>query len=132
MNSKDTFKAFKAMLEEPGPTADYILETFRIMWKADRKGFTESGLDHKMIKFFFKLLEHNMKEVNDPNVAKVNIINILKAMEKCNETAAEQLAEIEEWDRYKHQKHDLFVSRNETADKFIEKSNQILALEYKE
>ena len=26
MNSKDTFKAFKALLEEPGPTADYIME----------------------------------------------------------------------------------------------------------
>ena len=102
------------------------------MWKADRKGFTETGLDQKMIKFFFKLLEHPMKDVNDANVAKVNIINILKAMEKCNETAQEQLAEFEEWDRYKHQKHDLFVSRNETADKFIEQSNQILALEYKE
>ena len=102
------------------------------MWKSDRKGFTETGLDQKMIKFFFKLLEHPMKEVNDANVAKVNIINILKAMEKCNEDAAAQLAEIEEWERYKHQKHDLFVSRNETADKLIEKSNQILALENKQ
>ena len=55
----------------------------------------------------------------------------LKIMEKVNETAAEQLSEIEEWDRYKHQKHDLFVSRNEAADQFIEKSNVILALENK-
>ncbi len=72
-----------------------------------------------------------MKEVNDPNLTKVNIINVLKIMEKVNETAAEQLSEIEEWDRYKHQKHDLFVSRNEAADQFIEKSNVILALENK-
>ena len=64
------------------------------MWKADRKGFTSTGMDQ-------------------------------------NETAAEQLSEIEEWDRYKHQKHDLFVSRNEAADQFIEKSNVILALENK-
>ena len=93
------------------------------MWKADRKGFTSTGMDQKMIKFFMKLLEHPMKEVNDPNLTKVNIINVLKIMEKVNETAAEQLA--------KHQKHDLFVSRNEAADQFIEKSNVILALENK-
>ena len=52
-------------------------------------------------------------------------------MEKVSEEAAAELGEYEEWDRYKHQKHDLFVSRNETADKFIEESNKILALEYK-
>ena len=56
---------------------------------------------------------------------------LLKIMEKVDEGAAAQLAEIEEWDRYKHQKHDLFVSRNEAADQFIEKSNVILALENK-
>ena len=28
------------------------------MWKADRKGFTSTGMDQKMIKFFMKLLEH--------------------------------------------------------------------------
>lgn len=26
LNSKDLFKAFKALLEEPGPNADYIME----------------------------------------------------------------------------------------------------------
>ena len=101
------------------------------MWKADRKGFTSTGMDQKMIKFFMKLLEHPMKEVNDPNLTKVNIINVLTIMEKVDEDAASQLAEIEEWERYKHQKHDLFVSRNEAADQFIEKSNVILALENK-
>ena len=65
-------------------------------------------------------------------MTKVNIITILKTMEKVNEEAASQLSEFDEWDRYKHQKHDLFVSRNETADQFIEKSNRILALENKE
>ena len=47
------------------------------MWKADRKGFTSTGMDQKMIKFFMKLLEHPMKEVNDANLTKVNIINEL-------------------------------------------------------
>ena len=103
----------------------------RIMWKGDKKGFTQTGLDQKMIKFFMKLLEHPMKDVNDASVTKVNIITVLKTMEKTNEEAAEQLNEFEEWERYKHQKHDLFVSRNEAADQFIEKSNVILALENK-
>ena len=102
------------------------------MWKGDRKGFTQTGLDQKMVRFFMKLLEHPMKEVNDASVTKVNIITILKTMEKVNEEAASQLSAFDEWDRYKHQKHDLFVSRNETADQFIEKSNRILALENKE
>ena len=101
------------------------------MWKGDRKAFTKTGMDQKMIKFFMKLLKHPMKEVDDSSLAKVNIINILKTMEKVSEEAAAELGEYEEWDRYKHQKHDLFVSRNETADKFIEESNKILALEYK-
>lgn len=129
MCSKDTFRAFRALLEEPGQNADYVMETFRIMWKADKKGFSQMGVDQKLIKFFFKLLEHPMKDVNDVNLTKVNIIQILKIMEKTNEEAEAQLAEIEEWERYKHQKHDLFVSRNETADHFIEQSSKILALE---
>lgn len=132
MCSKDTFRAFKALLEDPGQNADYIMETFRIMWKADKRGFSQMGVDQKMIKFFLKLLEHPMKDVNDVNLTKVNIIQVLKIMEKTNEDAAATLSEIEEWDRYKHQKHDLFVSRNEAADQFIEQSNKILALENKE
>ena len=48
---------------------------------------------------------------------------------ECIRAIAKKLAEIEEWERYKHQKHDLFVSRNETADHFIEQSSKILALE---
>ena len=63
------------------------------MWKADRKGFTSTGMDQKMIKFFMKLLEHPMKEVNDPNLTKVNIINVLKIMEKVDEDAASQAPE---------------------------------------
>ena len=132
MCSKDTLRAFKALLEDPGQNADYIMETFRIMWKADKRGFSQMGVDQKMIKFFLKLLEHPMKDVNDVNLTKVNIIQVLKIMEKTNEDAAATLSEIEEWDRYKHQKHDLFVSRNEAADQFIEQSNKILALENKE
>ena len=38
------------------------------MWKGDKKGFTQTGLDQKMIKFFMKLLEHPMKDVSDASV----------------------------------------------------------------
>lgn len=99
------------------------------MWKANKKGFSQLGMDMNLIKFFFKLLDHPMQNVNDVNLTKVNIISILKIMEKSNPDAEAKLEEIPAWERYKHQKHDLFVSRNETVDHFIEQSNKILALE---
>lgn len=32
LNSKDLFKSFKLLLEEPGPNADYIMEVCARQW----------------------------------------------------------------------------------------------------
>jgi hypothetical protein len=60
--------------------------------------------------------------VVDPSATKVNAIAILKVMQADKmhgQRATMALEKDPRWERYKYQRHDLFVTKNEKVDYFL-------------
>ena len=72
-----------------------------------------------------KVLEkEKLDNLVDASAAKVHAVAILKVLENDtmhgpNAIAALQGVHAAAWEKYRHQKHDLFLSRNDTRDYFL-------------
>ena len=69
------------------------------------------------------LRKDDVSDLKDPSAFKVHLVAILKLLEGDQLHGARASAELAGhaalWDRYKHQRHDLFISKNDTRDYFL-------------
>jgi hypothetical protein len=85
----------------------------------------EACLRQDAVSFLIRLLEkEKLDHLVDSSAAKVHSVTILKVLENDvvhGPACAAQLAAAhgESWDKYKYQKHDLFLSKNDTRDYFL-------------
>lgn len=111
----------------PRDTA-FFLETLKQMLETDTQDFhmlVEAMLRGDGITLLVNMLEkEKLDHLVDPSAAKVHSVAILKLLE--NDTVHGPMAQSQllaghqaSWDKYRHQKHDLFLSRNDTRDYFL-------------
>jgi hypothetical protein len=108
--------------------AAFMLEALKAILETDSQDFhvlVEASLRCGIIGILIRVLEKDkLDHLVDPSAAKVHAVSILKTLENDmvhGPGAAAQLeaAHGESWNRYKHQKHDLFLSKNDTRDYFL-------------
>jgi DnaJ homolog subfamily C member 13 len=108
--------------------AAFFMECLKQILETDTQDFhvvVEACIREGAIELLIRVLEkEKLDHLVDPSAAKVHGVNILKVLE--NDTvhgpaAQAQLsaAHAESWDKYKYQKHDLFLSKNDTRDYFL-------------
>lgn len=110
--------------------AAFTLETLKLLLEADSRDATtahplvEAAVRSDVITLCFNVLEkEKLDHLVDPSAAKVHAVAILKVLESDSiygpQAAAVLTSHRESWERYRHQKHDLFLSRNDTRDYFL-------------
>jgi len=108
--------------------AAFFLETMKQLLETDTNDthvLIEAALRGDAINFLVGILEREkLDHLVDPSAAKVHSVAILKLLENdaLHGPAAQaqlQASHGNSWDKYRHQKHDLFLSRNDTRDYFL-------------
>eukprot|EP01138_Halocafeteria_seosinensis_P006645 gb/GECG01006793.1/.p1 GENE.gb/GECG01006793.1/~~gb/GECG01006793.1/.p1 ORF type:complete len:2790 (+),score=366.62 gb/GECG01006793.1/:1-8370(+) len=109
--------------------AAFTLETIHKLIETDANSseyheFAKEALSGDAVTFLINLLENeDISQLQDPSGTKVHAIAILKLLENDSihaEKAARQLeTKSSSWDRYKHQKHDLFITNSQSQDYFL-------------
>ncbi|KAK8790027.1 hypothetical protein WA158_006807 [Blastocystis sp. Blastoise] len=131
---EQVLRGLKKVLKNLDSDAAYVLETTRLLFASKSTKLVRKALDEQMISFLMNMLDDDMEKVEDPACAKVNAVKILKVIEAEPKYASEIndfFAEFPKWEQYKHQKHDLFISRAEKTDRFINDSANTLSIEDK-
>lgn len=126
--------AVKMTLEPLGPEAGTTLEAISLLLDNKSSLLVEKALEDDYIDLLMNCLDNPMKEVIDVATAKVMCVNILKRLSKDKihgKVVQEKLDEYDKWSEYKHQKHDLFISKNPKSDHYLRKANDTLAIEDK-
>ena len=114
----------------PRDTA-FFLEALKLMLETDtgveggQHPLVASAISSDAVTLLVSILEkEKLDNLVDASAAKVHAVAILKILE--NDTlhgpsaaAALQGAHGPAWEKYRHQKHDLFLSRNDTRDYFL-------------
>jgi DnaJ family protein C protein 13 len=108
--------------------AGFTLEAIKLLLEADSRDshmLVEQAIRADIIGFVMKVLEkENLEHLVDPSAAKVHAVAIMKVLEQDavhGPSAAGVLQQLhgQSWERYRHQKHDLFLSRTDQKDYFL-------------
>jgi hypothetical protein len=113
--------------------AAFFLETLKLMLETDAAtdpaasphDLVRAAIAGDAIPLMMNILEREkLDALVDASAAKVHAVNIIKVLEGDSvHGAAAQGAlaagHAQTWDKYRHQKHDLFLSRNDTRDYFL-------------
>jgi len=111
----------------------FFLETLKLMLETDSAQdpslspheLVRAALAGDVINCMISILEkEKLDNLVDPSAAKVHAVNIIKVCEADTlhgpgASAILQQQHAANWDKYRHQKHDLFLSRNDTKDYFL-------------
>ena len=104
----------------------------RLLFENKSTKMIRKALDNKIIELLMDILnDDELTGVSDKNLCKVNAIKILKIIESEKKYASEiadYFNQYENWEQYKYQKADLFISKNEKKDKFISKTVEVLSI----
>lgn len=91
-----------------------------------------SAVNAGLPEFLLRLLDGRaLDATKDPASAKVHVVDMLKALSGDSvhgERVNGILAQNPVWEQYRHQKHDLFVSKNQRTDYFLTNSTEVLAI----
>ena len=134
----DAARVLLRALAPPLPRdAAFFLETLKTMLETDSSGVVVDGgsqshplvgacATSEAIAALMAIVESKglMGGLVDAGAAKVHAVAIIKVLENDlmhGQAAAAVLAGLhaETWDKYRHQKHDLFISKNDTRDYFL-------------
>lgn len=102
-----------------------VIKQLLTMDTGETRPLIQAAIRGNAIPFLMNLLEkENLSSLVDPSSAKVNAVAIVKILENDpihgpNVSAILQSTQAESWDKYKHQHHDLFLSKKETKDYFL-------------
>jgi len=108
--------------------AAFTLEVFKLMLETDTGDshvLVEQAIRMDAMTFLVNVLEkEKLDHLVDPSAAKVHAVAILKLLEGDavhGPAASAMLQQVHgtSWEKYRHQKHDLFLSRNDTRDYFL-------------
>jgi hypothetical protein len=123
--------AMMRSLASPLPRdAGFFLETLKLMLETDAAqdpaasphDLVRQAIAGDAIALMMNILEkENLDGLVDASAAKVHAVNIIKVLESDSVHGAQAQGALASghsasWDKYRHQKHDLFLSRNDTRD----------------
>jgi len=121
----------RSIKPEPHRDASFAVETIRRLLEHDAKGLAGpdhphalSALNEGVIPLMLDILEKfKLENVVNSGTCKVHAVEVIKVLERDTvhgeRVAAQLSARSGEWGKYKHQKHDLFISKNDTRDYFL-------------
>jgi hypothetical protein len=105
--------------------AAFTLEALKIMLQTDTSHLlVEATLKTDLLDVCMAILTtEKLDHLVDPSAAKVHAVDIIKLVEGDSLYGASATGMMAKhagsWDKYRHQKHDLFLSRNDTRDYFL-------------
>jgi len=109
----------------PHPLA-FCLDTMKLLLEKNLRvhpSIVPQALEAKAIPFLLGLLEGtSIEHVDDPGAAKVHAIGCLQMMARSGSYGEQVTLVLDQspvWTRYKNQKHDLFISRQQKKDYFL-------------
>lgn len=105
----------------------FTLETLKALAQndtSDTHAVVDECIRHDAIPFLLSIVEgEDTSMVQDAEAAKVHAISLLKILENDSIHGGVAAAALSThggtWDKYRHQKHDLFISRNDTRDRYL-------------
>lgn len=130
----EIMSALKKTIEPLGQDSAITLELMHLLTRGASSTLIEKAIDEDLIEYLLQCLEDPMTTVIESSKAKVHCVDILKSMSKDKFHGMRVqliLDKHENWEQYKHQKHDLFISKNQKTDYYLEKANQTLSIEDK-
>jgi len=124
--------AINVVLRSLGPPlprdTGFMLEVVKIALETDAgdgHALVLQAIAGDAVRVMMSILEGaKLDALVDPSAAKVHAVAILKVLETDSVHGAAAAAQLEaghkeRWEKYRHQKHDLFLSRNDTRDYFL-------------